>query len=119
MKHYLLSVYQPEGDPPPPEDLAKVMRAVEAFNQELKAAGAWVFAGGLHAPSTATVVRLQDGDVLMTDGPFAEGKEYLGGLSIIKASDLDAALEWGRKAARATTLPIEVRPFYWDDEPEP
>jgi len=117
MAHYLLSVYQPEGTPPPPEELEKVMRDVDAYNKELKAAGAWVFAGGLHAPSTATVMRLKDGDVLMTDGPFAEGKEYLGGLSIIQAPDLDAALEWGRKAAMATTLPIEVRPFYWDDEP--
>ena len=77
----------------------------------LEAAGAWVFAGGLHAPSTATVLRPRDGDVSMTDGPFAEGKEVLGGFTIIKAPDLDAALEWGRKLARATTLPIEVRPF--------
>ncbi len=111
MKQYLLSVYQPEGDPPPPEFLEKVMQDLDAVNRELKAAGAWVFAGGLHPPSTATVVRLRDGDVLMTDGPFAEGKEHLGGFTIIKAPDLDAALEWGGKVARATTLPIEVRPF--------
>jgi len=117
MKQYLLSVMQPEGDPPPPEELAAVMRDVEAFNQELKAAGAWVFAGGLEAPSTATVLRLKGGDVLMTDGPYAEGKEYLGGICIIQAPDLDAALEWGRKAARAVTLPIEVRPFHWDGDP--
>ena len=94
----------------------QVMRDLDALNQEIKAAGAWVFAGGLHPPSTATVVRLQDGEVLMTDGPFAEGKEHLGGFTIIKAPDLDAALEWGRKLARATTLPIEVRPF--QDEAE-
>ena len=80
--------------------------------KELKVAGAWVFAGGLHPASTATVVRFHDGEVLMTDGPFAEGKEHIGGLVIINAPDLDAALEWGRKAARATTLPIEVRPFH-------
>jgi hypothetical protein len=110
-KHYLLSVYQPDGDPPPPEVMEQVMRDVDAFDQELKAAGAWVFAGGLHPPSTATVVRLEDGELLTTDGPFAEGKEHLGGFSIIAAPDLDAALEWGRKAALATTLPIEVRPF--------
>ncbi len=116
MKRYLLSVYQPDGDPPPPEVLEKVMRNVQAFHQELKAAGAWVFAAGLHPPSTATVVRFQDGDVLMTDGPFAEGKEHIGGFTVIQAPDLDAALEWGRKAARATTLPIEVRPF--QDEAE-
>ncbi|MEA2639043.1 MAG: hypothetical protein QOF51_437 [Chloroflexota bacterium] len=111
MPHYLLSVIQPDGDPPPPDVLAKIMRDIDAFHQELKTAGAWVFAGGLHAPSTATVVRLQGGEVLMTDGPFAEGKEHLGGICILQAPDLDAALAWGGKAARATTLPIEVLPF--------
>jgi hypothetical protein len=116
MKQYLLSVITPEGTPPPPEVLGPIMRNVDALNQELKAAGAWVFAGGLNHPSTATVVRLQDGDVLTIDGPFAEGKEYIGGFSIIKAPDLDAALAWGRKLARATTLPIEVRPFVDDAE---
>ena len=116
MKQYLLSIYQPDGEPPPPEVLEQVMRDVDALHEEMKAAGAWVFAGGLHPPSTATVVRLQDGDVLMTDGPFAEGKEHIGGFSIIKAPDLDAALDWGRKLARATTLPIEVRPFQDDAE---
>jgi len=116
MKQYLLSVYQPEGGPPPPEVLGKVTRDLDALNQQLKAAGAWVFAGGLHPSSTATVVRFQDGEVLTTDGPFAEGKEHLGGFTVVKAPDLDAALEWGRKLARATTLPIEVRPF--QDEAE-
>jgi hypothetical protein len=116
MKQYLLSVYQPDGPAPPSVDLEKVMRDVAALQQELKAAGAWVFAGGLHPPSTATVLRLQDGDVLITDGPFAEGKEHIGGFTIIKAPDLDVALEWGQKAARATTLPVEVRPF--QDEAE-
>ncbi|MFE9452812.1 YciI family protein [Streptomyces sp. NPDC006739] len=112
MKHYLLSVVQPTGaQPPAPEALAAIMRDVEAFNDELRAAGAWVFAGGLHGPETATVLRAKDGDVLITDGPYAEGKEYLGGLCLIRAADLDEALEWGRKAAVATTLPIEVRPF--------
>jgi hypothetical protein len=116
MKQYLLSLYQPEGDPPAPEVLATIMRDLDALNQELKSEGAWVFAGGLHAPSTATVVRLKDGDVLTTDGPYAEGKEHIGGFTIIKAPDLDAALEWGRKLTRATTLPVEVRPF--QDEAE-
>jgi len=111
MTQYLLSVYQPDGDPPPSVDLDQVMRDVAAVNEEMKAAGAWVFSDGLHAPSTATVVRLQEGEVLTTDGPYVEGKEHLGGLSIVEAPDLDAALEWGRKIARATTLPIEVRPF--------
>ena len=111
MKLYLLSVIQPDGDPPPPEVLGEVMKRVEAWRHELKGAGAWVFGGGLHPPSTATVLRAHEGKVVMTDGPFAEGKEHLGGLTIIRAPDLDAALEWGRKAARAITLPIEVRPF--------
>ncbi len=111
MKQYLLSVYQPAGDPPQPEVLEKIVRELDAVNAELKAAGAWVFAGGLYPPSTATVARVRDDEVLITDGPFAEGKEHLGGITIIAAPDLDAALEWAGKLARATTLPIEVRPF--------
>ena len=112
MKQYLLSIYQPDGPLPPPEFLEKVMRDVHALIEEMKAADAWVFSAGLHPPSTATVLRAQDGDVLMTDGPFAEGKEHLGGFTIIRAPDLDAALEWGRKLARVVPpLPIEVRPF--------
>ena len=110
-KLYLLSIYQPDGDPPPPERLAKVMGDIHVMNQELKAAGNWIFAGGLHPATTATVVRVKDGDVLMTDGPFVEAKEHIGGFTIIKAPDLDVALEWGRRLAKATTLPIEVRPF--------
>jgi hypothetical protein len=111
MTQYLLSVYQPEGPLPAPEVLAKISAELDALNQELRAAGAWVFSGGLHASSTATVVRLQGSEVLTTDGPFAEGKEYLGGFTIINAPDLDSALEWGRKLSRVTTLPIEVRSF--------
>ena len=111
MKQYLLSVVQPDGDPPPPEILEPIMRDVEALRLEMKAAGAWVFAGGLHPPETATVVQVRNGEVLMTDGPFAEGKEHIGGFTVIKAPDLDAALEWAGKFARATTLPIEVQPF--------
>jgi hypothetical protein len=111
MKQYLLSVYQPEGDPPPPEVLDRIGRDLEVVNQEMKDAGAWVFAGGLHPASTATVLRQQGDDLLLTDGPFVEGKEHIGGFTIVNAPDLDAALEWGRKLARATGLPIEVRPF--------
>jgi hypothetical protein len=111
MKLYLLSIYQPDGPPPPPEVLSRVMRDIDVMNRELKATGSWVFAGGLHEPSTATVVRVKGGDALMTDGPFVEGKEHIGGFTIIKAADLDVALEWGRRLAEATTLPIEVRPF--------
>lgn len=111
MKQYLLNIHQPVGDPPPPEVLEPIMRDVYALHEELKSAGAWVFAGGLHPPSTSTVVRYEENEVLMTDGPYVEGKEHIGGFFVISAPDLDAALEWGRKASRATTLPIEVRPF--------
>ena len=113
MAQYLLSVYHPEitEDAPPPESMPQIEADVDALNQELRAAGAWVFAGGLHPTSTATVVRLQDGEMLTTDGPFLEGKEHIGGVTIIRAADLDEAIEWGRKLARATTLPIEIRPF--------
>jgi hypothetical protein len=111
MKQYLLSIYQPDGDPPPPEILEPIMRDLEAVNAELREAGAWVFSGGLHSPSSATVVRLKENELLTTDGPYIEGKEHIGGFTVIQAPDLDAALEWGRKLARAITLPIEVRPM--------
>jgi hypothetical protein len=111
MTQYLLSVYQPDGPVPAPEILAGIMRDVEAVNQEIKDAGAWVFTAGLHPASTATVVRVRSGEVVTTDGPYAEGKEHIGGFTIVEAPDLDAALEWGRKVAQATTLPIEVRPL--------
>jgi hypothetical protein len=111
MKQYMLSVIEPAGDPPPPEVLERIADDLAAVNRELEAAGAWVFAGGLHPPSSATVLRPHDGDILITDGPFAEGKEHLGGFTIIRAPDLDAALAWGRKLAGACRLPIEVRPF--------
>ena len=116
MKQYLLSVVTPtEGTQPPPDVLSKIMERVAAVDRELKDAGAWIFSGGLNAPSTATVVRLQGDEVLMTDGPFAEGKEYMGGFSVIRASDLDVALGWGTKLTRAIGLPIEVRPFVGDE----
>jgi hypothetical protein len=111
MKQYLLSMYQPEGPIPGPEVLEPIMREIGALREEMKTAGAWVFSGGLHAPATATVVRMKDREVLTTDGPFAESKEYLGGFTIVRAADLDAALAWARKLVRITTLPIEVRPF--------
>jgi hypothetical protein len=111
MTHYLMSVMQPEGTPPAPEILDKIMSDVEAVNAEMKAAGVWVFAGGLTAPTSATVLRFDGGDVVMTDGPYVEGKEYLGGISLIDAADLDEALVWAGKIAAATTLPIELRAF--------
>ncbi|MCM4077577.1 YciI family protein [Paractinoplanes hotanensis] len=112
MKQYLLSIYQPDGDPPPPEVLEPIMAELGKLNDEMKAAGAWVFAVGLHPPSTATVVRDRDGDAVLTDGPFTEGKEHLGGFTVIRATDLDEALSWGaRVAAVLAPLAIEVRPI--------
>src|SRR5439155_26751871 len=110
-KRYLLSVYQPDGPTPAPDVLQKIMRDVDAVNRELKAAGAWVFGGGLQPQKVAKVARPKGGRVQVTDGPFAETKEFLGGFCIITAPDFDAAADWAAKLARATTLPIEVRPF--------
>jgi hypothetical protein len=111
MKQYLLSVHHPEGGSPEPEALEKIMADVDALNIELRQAGAWVFAGGLYPSSTATVIRAEGSDILITDGPFVEGKEHIGGFWVIRAPDLDAALDWGRKATRACAVPIEVRPM--------
>lgn len=112
MPQYLLSIYQPEGDPPPAEFLAQVTEELAAINQDLKEAGAWIFTGGLHTPSLATVVRHRDDNTQLTPGPFAEAKEQIGGIYVIFAPDLDAALAWAGKIARATTLSIEVRSFH-------
>lgn len=109
MTQYLLSIYQPDGPPPPPEVLQPIMRDVTAVADEMKSAGAWVFSAGLHEASTATVIRVREGQTVMTDGPFVEGKEHIGGFTVIQAPDLDAALDWAAKLSRATTLPIEVR----------
>jgi hypothetical protein len=111
MKQYLLSVYHAEDSIPEPEAAQKIFADVDALNAELRQAGAWVFAGGLYPSSTATVVRVEGGDFLITDGPFVEGKEHIGGFWVIKAPDLDAALDWGRKATRACASPVEVRPL--------
>jgi hypothetical protein len=112
MKYYLLAMYQPGFEPPPPAVLEPIMADLAVVKEEMKAAGVWVFDGGLHGPESATVMRLRDGEVLTTDGPYIEGKEHLGGFVIIKVPDLDAALGWARKQAEAVRLlPIEVRPF--------
>jgi hypothetical protein len=112
MKQYLLAVHMVEGEPVPSEEqMQRAYKAVDAYNAELQSAGAWVFAGGLHSPSSATVVRAQGGQVVTTDGPFAETKEQLGGFWVIKAPDLDAALDWAAKGSAACGAPVEVRPF--------
>lgn len=109
MKQYLLTIYQPDTGPPP-DNLDEIMSDLAALNDEMRTAGAWVFAAGLHAPSTATVLRAKDSDVLVTDGPYLESKEYIGGFTVIQAADLDEALHWGKKMAAVLTLPVEVRP---------
>lgn len=112
MTHYLLSiVYPADAVPPTNAELESIMVNVNAFHDELKHEGAWVFGGGLHDPGTATVVDVKNGRTVTTDGPFIESKEVVGGLTIIDAPDLDAALAWAAKASQATTVPVEVRPF--------
>lgn len=115
MARYLLSIYQPDGPPPDSVDLDAIMAELGTLDRDLRAAGAWVFSGGLYPPSTATVVRASAADraaeLLITDGPFAEGKEHLGGFIVVEAADLDGALGWSGRLARITGLPIEVRPF--------
>jgi hypothetical protein len=110
MTQYFLSIYHPDG-PPPAGDLQQIMKDVDAVNAELLETGAWVFAGGLHPSTTATVVRASEAGILTTDGPYIEGKEHIGGFWIIEAPDLDSALGWAGKATRACRLPVEVRPF--------
>ena len=112
MQQYLLSVCYPAGSSqPPPAELQRIMQDVGALQKEMQSAGIWVFGGGLHAPDTATVVRQEGGRLLTTDGPFIESKEQIGGITILEAADLDAALAWGGKMAKAIGVPIEVRPF--------
>jgi len=111
MSHYLLSVIEPVGPAPAPELLEPIMTAVGEVDQAMRDAGVWVYSGGLHQPSTATVLRATDGQVVTTDGPYVEAREHLGGFTIVDVDDLDAALDWGGRVAVATGLPIEVRPF--------
>ncbi|HEX3692558.1 MAG TPA: YciI family protein [Solirubrobacteraceae bacterium] len=117
MSQYLLSVHGVEGQEPPSDEQMQAMyAAVNAVNKEMQDAGAWVFAGGLEPPQTATVVRIEGGETVLTDGPFAETKEHIGGFWVIEAADLDAALAWADKGARACENPVEVRPFQAEPE---
>ena len=112
MPQYLLSVWHDDTFEPgfsTPGAQRRVAQ-VDAFNSELQRAGAWVFAAGLHPASSAMVVRSSGGEVSMTDGPYAETKEQMGGFWIIEAADLDTALQWAGKAAAACEGPVEVRP---------
>ena len=115
MSQYLLSTYTVDGElsgaPSTPEEMQGFMERVIALEAEMDASGTFVFGGALHGPDAATVVGVSNGDVVMTDGPFAESKEHIGGFYVINADDLDAALVWAGKAADATNHSIEVRPF--------
>jgi hypothetical protein len=117
MTQYLLSVHGDEAELAKitPDAMQRMFKQVDEFNAEVRAAGIWVFAGGLHPAGTATVVRSTDGTVVTTDGPYLETKEVLGGFWIIEAADLDAALAWAAKGSTACGAPVEVRPF--QDEP--
>ena len=118
MTLYMLSVWHKEGDPQPDEATMQQMFAdVGAFNEKCEQAGIWVFGGGLEMPDTATVVRsTPGGDVTYTDGPFAEAKEQIGGYWVLRADDLDAALQLAAEASAACRGPVEVRPFQADTE---
>ncbi|MCH6470344.1 YciI family protein [Sinomonas terrae] len=111
MTQYLIAMYQPDGVVPPPEVLGPIMEKLEAFNADLRAANALVFGNGLTDAASATVLRHNGREVVVTDGPYVEGKEHLGGFEIIDVPDLDAALTWSRRLAEITGLPIEVRAF--------
>ena len=115
MSQYLLSTYAVEGEVPgaprTPEEMQAFMQRVVALEDEMEASGTFVFGGALYDPEAATVVRMGDGDLVMTDGPFVEAKEHIAGFYIINADDLDAALAWARKVVDAINHPIEVRPF--------
>jgi hypothetical protein len=115
MSQYLLSTYAVEGEVPraprTPEEMKTFMERVIALEAEMDASGTFVFGGALHGPDATTVVRVSDGDVVMTDGPFVESKEHIAGFYIINADDLDAALAWAGKVVDAINHPIEVRPF--------
>jgi hypothetical protein len=114
MARYMLSVHSVEDDervPPTAEEMQHNWQQLQLVEAEMKSTGAWVFSGRLHDAHTATVVRVANGEILTTDGPFAEAREHLGGFYMIEADNLDAALGWAGKVTRCIGAPIEVRPF--------
>ena len=112
MPQYLVAIHHPDNYDPSLEDAAMI-RDISALNVEMDAAGARFFAGGLESPRKAKSLRKQaDGKVVVTDGPYIETKEHIGGFWILEAADMDQALEWGRKAVIACRAPVEVRAFH-------
>jgi hypothetical protein len=115
MAQYMFSAYGAETGPAmTEEEMQGSWQRILTLEEEMKSAGALVFSGRLLEPETATVVRIANGDVMTTDGPFAESKEHLGGFYIIEAKDMDAALGWATKVTRVINEPIEVRAFVGD-----
>lgn len=115
MSQYLMSVYYEEGDEDPtPEVIQEMYADVETFNKKMEDVGVWVFGGGLERPEAAKVVTGGDDGVVVTDGPFPEAKEQIGGFWVIEAENLDAALDWAREATVACRGPVELRPFQGD-----
>jgi len=108
MTNYVLNIWQPAGGTPDAATLDAIGVRLTELNAEIAAAGQFVFTGGLHSPDASTVVAP---DGLITDGPYAEGKEFIGGFWVLDCPDLDAALQWARRAAAVIGLPVEVRPF--------
>ena len=119
MKTYLISLFSPDGPPPEHVELGRIMADLEVINEEIRAAGSWVFAGGLGDQASATTIRKSDrvADAVLTDGPFVEAKEHLGGFTILRSDDYDAVLRWAERIAGVTGLPVEVRPFVDQDDP--
>jgi hypothetical protein len=114
MPHYMLAAHTREGDgraDATADEMQESWQLIQKVEADMKSAGAWVFSARLHDPDTATVVRVSNGEVLTTDGPFTESKDHLGGFYLIEAPDLDAALGWAAKVTAAVGHPIEVRPF--------
>ena len=117
MAQYLVAIHHPDDYDPSVEGEA-MSRDIHALNREMVAAGVRVFVGGLSPAHRAKSLRAQpDGKVLITDGPYLETKEHIGGFWVLEAANLDEALTWGSKAAVACRAPVEVRPFGEPMEP--
>jgi len=111
MKSYVLNIIQPVGEAPPPEVLEPIMARLAEVRRDLELQECWVFGRGLEQPEASTVVSMRGDEVIATDGPWTEGKEHIGGVTIIRVRDLDAALKVAARFTQVTGLPIEVRPF--------
>lgn len=115
MPYYMLAAYTADSDAPAAtsdEERKASWQQIQQLETDMRSAGAWVFSTRLHGPDTATVVRFSNGEVVTTDGPFAESKDHLGGFYVVQAADLDEALSWASRTAEVVGHPIEVQPFF-------